>query len=121
MSKQALIVDDCAITRQLVALYLKAAGFGSVQAETGLEALEKLAQEPVDIVVTDLNMPGMDGLALTKFLRGEDCYARLPIVMLTTEFEDSERRKGLEAGVSVYLTKPVTQEQLGEVVRNLTP
>jgi two-component system, chemotaxis family, chemotaxis protein CheY len=120
MVKQALVVDDCAVTRRLVALYLKSAGFGSVQAENGLEALEKLAQEPIDIIVTDLNMPRMDGLALTKALRTESQYSRLPIVMLTTEHEDSERSKGMEAGVSVYLTKPVTKDQLGEVVKTLT-
>jgi two-component system chemotaxis response regulator CheY len=120
MPKQALVVDDCAVTRKLVALYLRKAGFGSVQAENGLEALEKLAQESVDLVITDLNMPRMDGLALTKSLRSEIQYARLPIVMLTTETEETERDKGLEAGVSVYLTKPVTQERLDEVVKTLT-
>ena len=120
MPKQVLIVDDCAVTRKLVALYLKKAGFGSVQAENGLEALEKLAQELVDLVVTDLNMPRMDGLALTKSLRSEPQYARLPIVMLTTEAEETARAKGLEAGVSAYLTKPVTQERLDEVVQTLT-
>lgn len=120
MTKQALVVDDCAVTRRLVALYLKSAGFASVHAENGLDALEKLAQESVDIVVTDLNMPRMDGLALTKTLRGETQYARMPIVMLTTETEERERVKGLEAGVSVYLTKPVTEQRLGEVVKSLT-
>ena len=120
MPKQVLIVDDCAVTRKLVALYLKKAGFGSVQAENGLEALEKLAQEPVDLVVTDLNMPRMDGLALTKSLRSEPQYARLPIVMLTTEAEETARATGLEAGVSAYLTKPVSQERLDEVVQTLT-
>jgi two-component system chemotaxis response regulator CheY len=120
MEKQALIVDDCAVTRRLVAFYLKAAGFGSVQAEDGLEALEKLAHGPVDVVITDLNMPRMDGFALTRSLRNEACYASLPIVMLTTEGDDPERAKGLEAGVSAYLTKPVTPEQLGEVVKHLT-
>jgi two-component system, chemotaxis family, chemotaxis protein CheY len=120
MQKQVLIVDDCAITRRLVALYLRGAGFSSIQAEDGLEALEKLAQDSVDVVITDLNMPRMDGLALTKSLRSEDRYARLPIVMLTTEGQELERMKGHEAGVSEYLTKPVTQEHLGAVVKKLT-
>ena len=120
MPKQVLIVDDCAVTRKLVALYLKKAGFGSVQAENGLEALEKLAHEAVDLVVTDLNMPRMDGLALTKSLRSEPQYARLPIVMLTTESEETARVMGLKAGVSAYLIKPVTQERLDEVVQTLT-
>jgi len=120
MPKQALVVDDCAVTRKLVALYLRKAGFGSVEAENGLEALEKLAQESVDLVITDLNMPKMDGLALTKSLRSEIQYVRLPIVMLTTETEENERVKGLQAGVSAYLTKPVTQERLYEVVKKLT-
>ena len=120
MPKRVLVVDDCVVTRKLVALYLRKAGFGSVQAENDLEALEKLAQESVDLVVTDLNMPRMDGLALTKSLRSEIRYARLPIVMLSTETEETERAKGLQAGVSVYLTKPVTQERLDEVLKTLT-
>lgn len=120
MSKQILIVDDCPTTRRLVALYLKSAGFSCVQAENGLDALEKLAQDQVDLVVTDLNMPRMDGLALTKQIRSESRYAGLPIVMLTTEGEDAERGKGLEAGVSAYLTKPVTQDRLGQVAKTLT-
>lgn len=120
MGKQALVVDDCAVTRRVVSMYLKAAGFVCLQAENGLEALEKLAQEPVDLVITDLNMPRMDGLALTKSLRSEAQYVRVPIVMLTTESDDAERAKGMEAGVTVYLTKPVSQTRLDEVVKALT-
>ena len=120
MRKQALIVDDCETTRRMVSMYLKSAGFSTVQAENGLDALEKLAQESVDLVVTDLNMPRMDGLALTKSIRSEIRYAGMPIVMLTTEGDQLERDKGLEAGVSVYITKPVTQKRLSDVAKSLT-
>lgn len=120
MGKQALVVDDCSTTRRMISMFLKSAGFSTVQAENGLDALEKLAQEAVDLVVTDLNMPRMDGLALTMSIRSEARYAGMPIVMLTTEVEESERTKGLEAGVSVYLTKPVTQQRLSEVAKTLT-
>ncbi len=112
MSKSVLIVDDCATTRRLVGLYLKQKGFSLVQAENGLEALEKLAQASVDLVITDMNMPRMDGVSLTRLLKQDQAYASIPVVMLTSEDSAKEREQGIAAGVAAYLIKPVSQQLL---------
>lgn len=116
MGKSVLIVDDCATTRKLVGLYLKQQGFSLVQAENGLEALEKMAQTPVDLVITDMNMPRMDGLSLTRALKQDQAYASIPVVMLTTEDAAKEREQGMAAGAAAYLVKPVNQQLLVQEV-----
>ncbi len=119
MSKSVLIVDDCATTRRLVGLYLKQEGFALVQAENGLEALEKLAQAPVDLVITDMNMPRMDGVSLTRALKQDQAYASIPVVMLTTEDAATEREHGMAAGAAAYLVKPVNQQLLVREVKRV--
>ncbi len=119
MSKTILIVDDCATTRRLVSLYLRPCGYDIVQAENGVEALEKLAQQPVDLVVTDMNMPLMDGVALTQELKNTPQYRAIPVLMLTTESTETEQRHGVQAGVDAYLIKPVTQAQLTKEAKRL--
>ena len=119
MSKSVLIVDDCPFTRRLLSLYLAGEGYELFQAEDGLEALEQLARRPTDLVVTDVNMPHMDGLALTRALKTDPAYERIPVVMLTTETAETERVSGLEAGASRYLTKPVARGLLAAEVRAL--
>ena len=119
MEHSVLIVDDCLTTRRLVSMYLKSAGYSLVQAENGFDALEKLAQGPVDLIVTDMNMPRMDGVALTRALKQDPTLEAIPVLMLTTENAESERAKGVAAGVSAYLTKPVAQGRLLEEVRRL--
>lgn len=116
MNKSVLIVDDCATTRRLVGLYLKQQGFALIQAENGLEALEKMAQTPVDLVITDMNMPRMDGLSLTRALKQDRTYASIPVVMLTTEDAAKEREQGMAAGAAAYLIKPVNQQLLVQEV-----
>lgn len=121
MAGTILIVDDCLTTRKLVDLYLKPTGCAVVQAENGLEALEKLAREAVDLIITDMNMPGMDGVALTRSLKQDPALGGIPVLMLTTEDADKEREAGLAAGAAAYLTKPVTRERLVGEVRRLLP
>ncbi|WP_447972138.1 response regulator [Nitrospira sp. Kam-Ns4a] len=121
MPRTILIVDDCATTRRLVGLYLKPTGCTLLQAENGLEALEKLAQGPVDLIITDMNMPRMDGIALTRSLKQDRALEAIPVLMLTTEDADKERETGLAAGAAAYLTKPVSQERLVGEVRRLLP
>lgn len=117
MAETILIVDDCATTRRLLSTYLRQEGYQLVHAVNGLDALEQLARRPVDLVITDVNMPQMDGVALTLALKQDSVFSRIPIVMLTTEDEERERRQGLQAGAAAYLVKPVTQEQLAQEVR----
>ena len=119
MGKSVMVVDDCATTRRLVSLYLKQEGYNLILAENGLEALEKLAQGPVDLIVTDMNMPQMDGISFIRAVKGTTLLKAIPILMLTTERAEQERSNGLEAGASAYLTKPVSQERLAREVRRL--
>ncbi|MEW6248562.1 MAG: response regulator [Nitrospirota bacterium] len=114
-----LIVDDCMTTRRLIAVYLKGEGYDLIQAVNGLEALEKLALRSVDLVITDINMPQMDGVALTRALKQDSALKRIPVLMLTTEHEERERQRGFDAGAEAYLVKPVTQEQLAQEVRRI--
>ena len=88
-----LVVDDDKTTRKLLSLYLKAKGYEVVTAENGLDAMEKLGTENINLVVTDMNMPYMDGIELTKHLRADDSWKDIPILMVTTEADDDERKK----------------------------
>ncbi|MBE9536485.1 MAG: response regulator [Proteobacteria bacterium] len=110
--KNVLIVDDCRTTRKLVSYLLKEGKFNILQAENGFDALEKLARNDIDIVLTDLNMPQMDGIELIRSMKEDDSYKDIPIVMLTTEADEAERSRGLKVGASCYLTKPVGKDLL---------
>ncbi|MBI1911740.1 MAG: response regulator [Deltaproteobacteria bacterium] len=110
MEKKILIVDDCDTTRKLLSYIIRERGFKIVGACNGIEALEILAANPVDLVVTDLNMPQMDGYELSRNLR--DSYSELPIIMITTEASDADKKMGIESGVSTYLTKPISPQRL---------
>ncbi len=113
-----LIVDDCSTTRKLMSLSLRSKGFDVVVAENGIDAIEKLANNKVNMIVTDLNMPYMDGLELIKRIRSD--YGRdIPILMVTTESDESERKKAFEAGADDYLVKPVSADQMKESIKNI--
>jgi len=114
--EQILVVDDCGVTRKLLSFMIKGGGFRTAQAGNGVEGLEKLAIMDVDLIVTDLNMPLMDGLEFSMNVRSIDAYKHIPIIMLTTEAGEEDRKKGEEAGVSAYLVKPVLPTTLlGEI------
>ena len=112
MEKKILIVDDCGTTRKLLSYIVRERGYKILSASNGIEALEMMAKNPVDLVLTDLNMPQMDGLELSKNLRQNDAYKELPIIMVTTEAGEADVKKGLEAGVNTYLTKPISPQRL---------
>lgn len=112
MEKKVMIVDDCGTTRKLLSYIMKERGYKILTASNGLEALEVLATNPIDLVLTDLNMPQMDGVELVKNLRGNDVYKDLPVIMVTTEGGEVDRKTGLEAGVNTYLTKPISPQRL---------
>jgi two-component system chemotaxis response regulator CheY len=113
-----LIVDDCSTTRKLMSLSLKSKGFDVLLAENGIDAIEKLATNKVNMIVTDLNMPYMDGLELIKRIRSD--YGKdLPILMVTTEADEDERRKAIEAGADGYLVKPVSAEQMKDNIKKI--
>jgi len=119
MSKTVLAVDDSPSIRQMVALTLRGAGFNVVEAADGREGLAKARTTAIDLVLTDQNMPQMDGLALIKSLRETPQYARVPILMLTTEFSDEMKAKGRAAGATGWIVKPFDPNRLLEVVRRV--
>lgn len=117
MGKTLLIVDDSASMRQLVTFALKGAGYDVIAAVHGKDALSKLAGAKVDMVVTDLNMPEMDGITLIKQLRSSPATKFTPVVMLTTESQEAKKTEGKQAGASGWIVKPFTPDQLIETVK----
>lgn len=117
MGKTLLIVDDSASMRQLVTFALKGAGYEVIAAVNGKDALSKLGGVKVDMVVTDLNMPEMDGITLIRQLRSSPATKFTPVVMLTTESQESRKAEGKQAGASGWIVKPFTPDQLIETVK----
>jgi two-component system, chemotaxis family, chemotaxis protein CheY len=117
MANNILVVDDSASMRQLVSFTIKDAGYGVTEAVNGKDALAKASASKLDMVITDLNMPEMDGIELIKQLRGKADYKFIPIVMLTTESQEGKKQEGKQAGASGWIVKPFKPEQLMEVVK----
>lgn len=119
MAKTILSVDDSSSIRQMVAFTLKGAGYEVIEAVDGQEALEKAKAKTVDMVLTDQNMPRMDGLTLIKSLRGMPSYKSVPILMLTTESGDAMKAQGKAAGATGWLVKPFDPAKLLEVTKKV--
>jgi len=114
-----LAVDDSASMRQMVCFTLKGAGYHVIEAADGQEAYEKAMTQSVDLVLTDQNMPRMDGVTLVKNLRGLPTYTSTPILILTTESSDEMKSKGRAAGATGWLVKPFDPTKLLEVIRKV--
>ncbi|MBP0616055.1 response regulator [Jiella mangrovi] len=119
MSKTILTVDDSASVRQMVGMTLKQAGYSVVEASDGREALEKAAANHVDAVITDLNMPGMDGLSFIREYRTKPSSNGVPIVFLTTESDDGLKAQAKAAGATGWMIKPFKPDQLLAIVRKV--
>jgi len=119
MGKVVLTVDDSASIRQMVALTLKSAGYEVMEAVDGEDGLGKARGRNADLILTDQNMPSMDGLTLIKCLRGLPQYRATPILMLTTESSDAMKSAGRAAGATGWLVKPFDPQKLLEVVRKV--
>ena len=117
--KTVLSVDDSASVRQMVKLTLTGAGYQVIQANDGAEGLAKARDTAVDMVVTDINMPVMNGLALIRELRQLPSYKGVPIIFLTTESDEAMKREAKAAGATGWITKPFQQEQLVAVVKKV--
>jgi two-component system chemotaxis response regulator CheY len=111
-----LAVDDSASMRQMVSFTLKSAGFDVVEAVDGQDAWEKAATRGFDLVLTDQNMPRLDGIGLTKKLRDSSKFKSTPILILTTESSDEMKQKGRAAGATGWLVKPFDPAKLIEVI-----
>lgn len=120
MAKIALTVDDSKTIREMVSFTLKGQGFEVLEAEDGKHALNVLGDKDVHVIITDLNMPNMDGFELMRQLRANPKYKFVPILMLTTESDDSKKAVGKEAGATGWIVKPFNPEKLIQVVNKVT-
>src|SRR5512133_4077501 len=107
MMKTILIVDDSPTIRKLLGYILKKKSFVIAEAEDGIDAMEKLGHVQVDLVIVDLNMPNMDGIEFVKNLRDNYYYMDTPVIMLTTTKDDKLKKDAFDAGVNMFLNKPV--------------
>lgn len=122
MAKTVLVVDDSPTMRQMVVHTLTAGGFDVVEAENGRDAVKKVMGGPkMDLVVTDLNMPEMDGIALIKALRDMPALKFTPIIMLTTESSDEKKQDGKAAGATGWIVKPFNPQVLLKVIAKVLP
>ena len=119
MSKIIMTVDDSASIRQVVSFTLVQAGYDVLEAEDGLDALNKLNGSNVNMLITDLNMPNMDGIELIKQVRAQQQFKFMPVVMLTTESQNSKKQEGEIAGATGWIVKPFKPEQLVAVVKKV--
>lgn len=118
MAKTIMTVDDSASIRQMVSMTLKSAGFEVIEACDGQDALSKLKGD-VHMIITDLNMPNMDGVTLIKNVRAGATHKFIPIVMLTTESQAGKKQEGKAAGATGWIVKPFNPEQLLAVVNKV--
>ena len=123
MGKQVLVVDDSVTMRQMLQFTLSSAKFDVVEAGNGQEAVSKLTSgiAKPNLVITDLNMPVMDGISLIKQIRGMGAYKFTPILMLTTEAGDGKKKEGQAAGATGWIVKPFNPDQLLKVVQKVIP
>ncbi|WP_022849674.1 response regulator [Limisalsivibrio acetivorans] len=119
--KRILVVDDAITMRQLVAATLKSAGYDVVDAKDGVDALNKLGQGRFNLIVSDLNMPNMDGITLIKEVKKNPRHKFTPIIMLTTESQSSKKEEGRQAGAKAWIVKPFKPADLLNVVKKIVP
>ncbi|PTN38709.1 response regulator [Desulfonatronum sp. SC1] len=115
--KHILIVDDSKTVRNLVAFIMKREGFRVTMAEDGMDGLEKLySAGELDLIISDINMPRMDGFTFIKNIREQDAFRDIPIIVLSTEGQEKDIQKGIGLGANLYMVKPAQPEKL---VRNV--
>lgn len=119
MSKTVLCVDDSASMRQMVRLTLTGGGYTVVEAVDGRDGLSKAKAVTADLVITDLNMPNMDGLSFIRELRGNSSYKGIPIVFLTTESDEDKKSEAKSAGATAWITKPFQPERLLAIAKKV--
>ncbi len=119
MGKTILTVDDSSTMRQMIGFTLKGAGFDILEAGDGLEALERARGQKLSLVITDVNMPRMDGITLVQRLRALPDFRFTPILVLTTESGPDMKQKGKEAGATGWIVKPFSPEKLLDVVNKV--
>ncbi|MGW8312351.1 MAG: response regulator [Desulfuromonadales bacterium] len=117
---KVLVVEDSPTMRQLIIFALKRIrGFQIVEANDGVDALKKLSAQKFDLIVTDINMPIMDGLKLVSMVRNDPTYKETPIIVITTEGASEDRERALALGANEYITKPIQTLKILETVKKL--
>lgn len=119
MPKTIMIVDDSASLRQVVCIALRGAGYEAIEARDGQDALSKLTGQKVHLIVSDVNMPNMDGISFVKAVKALPAYRFTPIVMLTTESQAEKKAQAQAAGAKAWVLKPFNPTQLLAVVQKL--
>lgn len=119
MAKTIMIVDDSASMRRVVGIALKGAGYEVLEACDGQNALSKLTGQKVHMIISDVNMPVMDGIAFLKAVKQMPAYKFTPVIMLTTESAEDKKREGQSAGARAWVVKPFQPEQLVNAVQRL--
>lgn len=119
MAKNILIVDDSASLRQVVSIALKGAGYDVIQGVDGKDGLTKLDGQKIHLIVSDVNMPNMDGITMVQEIKKMPNYKFTPIIMLTTESGEDKKEAGKAAGVKAWVVKPFQPEQLLTAVSKL--
>jgi two-component system chemotaxis response regulator CheY len=121
MAKTILVVDDSASLRQIVSIALKGAGYDVIEGSDGQDGLSKLDGSKVHLIISDVNMPNMDGLTMVKKIKEMAAYKFTPIIMLTTESGADKKDIGKAAGVKAWMVKPFKPEQMLSAVSKLIP
>jgi two-component system chemotaxis response regulator CheY len=119
MAKMIMIVDDSASLRQVVAMTLKGAGFDIIEASDGKVALSKLDGKKIHLIISDVNMPNMDGITFVQEMKKMAAYKFTPVIMLTTESQESKKREGQAAGAKAWVVKPFQPAQMLSAVSKL--
>jgi two-component system chemotaxis response regulator CheY len=119
MSKHILVVDDSASLRQAVGIALRGAGYAVTEACDGKDALGKLSGQKVNLIISDVNMPNMDGITFVKSIKQMPAYKFTPVIMLTTENQEAKKREGQAAGAKAWVVKPFQPAQLLAAVEKL--
>lgn len=119
MPKTILIVDDSASMRQVVSIALSGAGYEVLQADDGTSALKLLDGRKIHLIISDVNMPKMDGITLVKEVKKNNAYRFTPIIMLTTEGQEAKKQEGQRAGAKAWVVKPFKPDQMLAAVSKL--
>ena len=120
MDKKILIVEDSTTMRSLIADTVKELeGYSVIEAGSGFEALKVLPSSNIDLIITDINMPDINGLEVLNFVKNHPFYKGIPLVIITTEKGENEKRKGMELGASAYIVKPFKKDELLKVIQRI--
>jgi two-component system, chemotaxis family, chemotaxis protein CheY len=117
--KTILILDDSASMRATISIALSGAGYDVIEAKDGVDGLSKLGGPKINLIISDLNMPGMDGITFLKRLKEQPSHRFIPVIMLTTESADEKKQQGKEAGAKAWIIKPFEPAKLLDAVSKL--